>query len=115
MALYCSQSCQIHARGQHPQFNTKNDNVGFSLSSDLNNYVASVTKAIVGGVNIKQIAEHKHECGLNWPAALPADIVLAGRVIVKSIEQNRHLGGSSTIVNLVCRTQLHPLMSILFH
>ncbi|XP_022749266.1 uncharacterized protein LOC111298827 [Durio zibethinus] len=33
-------------------------------------------------------AEHKHECqGVHWPAILPSDVVLAGRVVVKSLEQ----------------------------
>ncbi|KAI3783557.1 hypothetical protein L1987_42641 [Smallanthus sonchifolius] len=118
MALYCSQLCQIHARGQDQHFDTNNHDIGFDLSSDLENYVASVTKAIVDGVNIKQNAEHKHECGVNWPSALPAEIVLAGRVIVKSIEQNRHLGESSTIVNLeLCHNylQLDPEAKLELH
>ncbi|KAI7727877.1 hypothetical protein M8C21_005862 [Ambrosia artemisiifolia] len=107
MALYCSQLCQIHARGQDQQFHTKNHDIGFDLSGDLENYVASVTEAIDDGVNIKQNAEHKHECGVNWPAALPAEIVLAGRAIVKSIEQNRHFNESSSIVNLeLCHNYL---------
>ncbi|KAI7727874.1 hypothetical protein M8C21_005859 [Ambrosia artemisiifolia] len=107
MALYCSQLCQIHARGQDQQFHTKNHDIGFDLSGDLENYVTSVTEAIDDGVNIKQNAEHKHECGVNWPAALPAEIVLAGRAIVKSIEQNRHFNESSSIVNLeLCQNYL---------
>ncbi|KAK9075393.1 hypothetical protein SSX86_003716 [Deinandra increscens subsp. villosa] len=120
IALYCSQLCQIHARGQDHQSHTKNHDTGFDLSSDLENYVASVTKAIVNGVNIKQKqnCEHKHECGVNWPAVLPAEIVLAGRIIVKSIEQNRHFGESSTIVNLeLCHRylQLDPEAKLELH
>ncbi|GJT97775.1 SET and MYND domain-containing protein 4 isoform X1 [Tanacetum coccineum] len=98
MALYCSQLCQIHARGQDLPYDTKNHEIGAELSSDLEKYVASVTKETVNDANIKQNAEHRHECGLNWPAALPAEIVLAGRVIVKSIEQHGKFGQSSTIV-----------------
>ncbi|KAJ0753092.1 putative chromatin remodeling SET family [Helianthus annuus] len=118
MALYCSQLCQIHARGQDRQFHTKKHDIGFNLSSDLENYVASVTKAIDDGVNIKHHAEHKHECGVNWPIALPAEIVLAGRVIVKSIEQNKHFGESSSIVNLeLCHNylQLDPEAKLELH
>ncbi|PPS02799.1 hypothetical protein GOBAR_AA17852 [Gossypium barbadense] len=34
------------------------------------------------------IPEHKHECqGVHWPAILPSDVVLAGRVVVKTMEQ----------------------------
>ena len=30
--------------------------------------------------------EHQHECGgSNWPAVLPSDVVLAGRLMVKNI------------------------------
>lgn len=100
MALYCSQVCQIHARGQDLQHDTKNHEIGVELSSDLEMYVASVTEATVNDANIKQNAEHRQECGVNWPAALPAEIVLAGRVIMKSIEQHGKFGQSSTIVNL---------------
>ncbi|PWA58382.1 tetratricopeptide repeat (TPR)-like superfamily protein [Artemisia annua] len=100
MALYCSQVCQIHARGQDLQHDTKNHEIGIELSSDLEKYVANVTEATVNDVNIKQNAEHRHECGVNWPAALPAEIVLAGWVIVKSIEQHGKFGQSSTIVDL---------------
>ncbi|GKG30393.1 hypothetical protein Tco_0420291, partial [Tanacetum coccineum] len=84
MALYCSQLCQIHARGQELQYDTKNHEIGLELSTDLEKYVAIVTKATVNDANIKQNAKHRHECGVNWPATLPAEIVLAGRVIVKS-------------------------------
>ncbi|XP_076953579.1 uncharacterized protein LOC143627690 [Bidens hawaiensis] len=102
MALYCSQLCQIHARGQNQQFHTKNHDIGFDLSSDLENYVSNVTKAIDDGVNINQDGEHKHECGVNWPTALPAVFVLGGRVIIKSIKQNGHF------VNLeLCNNYLH--------
>ncbi|KAD4585861.1 hypothetical protein E3N88_23462 [Mikania micrantha] len=117
MALYCSQLCQIHSGGKDQQFHTKNHGTGFDLSGDLENYVASVIKEIEG-VNIKKFAEHKHECGVNWPAALPAEIVLAGRVIVKFIEQNRHSGKTSTIVNLdLCHNylQLDPESRLELH
>lgn len=104
MALYCSQLCQVHAGGQDLQRYTENHEIGVDLSTELEKYVASVTKETVDDMFIKQNAEHKHECGVNWPVALPAEIVLGGRVIVKSIEQNRHFGESSPIVNLVCHT-----------
>ncbi|KAJ9545735.1 hypothetical protein OSB04_025442 [Centaurea solstitialis] len=99
LAMYCSQLCQIHAIGKHLQY-TKNHELGVDLSSDLEKYVESVTKASVDGGLVEQIGEHKHECGVNWPAALPTEIVLAGRVIMKSIAQHRCFDKSSPIVNL---------------
>ncbi|KAL5994430.1 hypothetical protein ACLOJK_024480 [Asimina triloba] len=37
------------------------------------------------------IPEHVHECGgVHWPAVLPPEVVLAGRVLAKSIEKQRH-------------------------
>lgn len=37
---------------------------------------------------LEGIPEHKHECqGVHWPAILPSDVVLAGRVVVKIMEQ----------------------------
>lgn len=118
MALYCSQLCQVHAGGQDLQRYTENHDIGVDLSSELEKYVANVTKETVDDMFIKQNAEHKHECGVNWPVALPAEIVLGGRVIVKSIEQNRHFGESSPIVNLeLCHNylQLDPEAKLELH
>ncbi|KAH8484633.1 hypothetical protein H0E87_026405 [Populus deltoides] len=47
---------------------------------------------------IECFPEHKHEClGVNWPAILPSDIVLAGRILVKSTSQR-----CSTESNTLC-------------
>ncbi|XP_076903718.1 uncharacterized protein LOC143558846 [Bidens hawaiensis] len=105
MALYCSQLCQIHARGQNQQFHTKNHDICFDLSSDLENHVSNVTKASDDGVNINQDGEHKHECGVNWPTALPAVFVLAGRVIIKSVKQNGRFVSLELFNNYI---HLHP-------
>uniref|UniRef100_A0A0E0H4T7 SET domain-containing protein n=1 Tax=Oryza nivara TaxID=4536 RepID=A0A0E0H4T7_ORYNI len=46
----------------------------------------------------KQIAEHRHECGgAHWAAVLPADIVLAGRIMAQYIEKQLLAGKRSTI------------------
>ncbi|XP_024971753.1 uncharacterized protein LOC112510532 isoform X2 [Cynara cardunculus var. scolymus] len=100
LGLYCSHLCQIHAIGKHLQCNVKNQEFGVDLASYLEKYVESVTNTSIAGVHVEQIGEHKHECGVNWPAALPTEIVLAGRVIAKSIAQLRCVGESSPIVNL---------------
>ena len=72
------------------------------MSTNLEKYVASVTKATINDAYIKKNTDHIHECGVNWYATLPADIILVGRVIVKSIEQKHgKFGQLSTIINLV--------------
>ncbi|KAI3751624.1 hypothetical protein L2E82_22715 [Cichorium intybus] len=58
----------------------ESDMKGYYIGIYLEKYVESVIKE---SVIIKQNGEHKHECGVNWPAALPSETVLAGRVIVK--------------------------------
>ncbi|KAI3516645.1 hypothetical protein L1887_15568 [Cichorium endivia] len=78
------------------------DMKGYNIGIDIEKYVESVIKE---SVIIKQNGEHKHECGVNWPATLPYETVLAGRVIVKYITQQEHFGNFSTIVNLdLCHT-----------
>ncbi|CAH1445465.1 unnamed protein product [Lactuca virosa] len=111
MALYCSQFCQENASWQDPQCDMKKD---YDIDFDLEKYVESVTKS---NVNINQTDEHKHECGANWSAALPSEIVLAGRVIVKYIKQQGHFG-NSRIVNLdLCHNyaRLDPETKLEFH
>ncbi|RVW81342.1 hypothetical protein CK203_038151 [Vitis vinifera] len=90
--LYCSQHCQMQAGGQELRNNSKNHGICKNLSSDLEKYVAGITLPKDSDSNIEWIAEHKHECkGVNWPAVLPPEIVLAGRVMVKSVEQKNIL------------------------
>nr|XP_043618324.1 SET and MYND domain-containing protein 4 [Erigeron canadensis] len=119
MALYCSRLCQLHARGYDSHTNMNNHGkIGVDLSRDLEKYVASVTRDTVDVMHNKQTVEHKHECGVNWSAALPAEVVLAGRVIGKFIEEHRHIGESSSIVSLeLCHNylQLDPESKLELH
>ncbi|KAI3508397.1 hypothetical protein L1887_23404 [Cichorium endivia] len=111
MALYCSKVCQANASWQDLESDMKGYNIGY----DLEKYVENVIKE---SVIIKQNGEHKHECGVNWPAALPSEIVLAGRVIVKYMTHQGHFGKSSTIVNLdLCHNyvQLDPEAKLELH
>jgi len=40
--------------------------------------------------SFEHIHEHRHECGgAHWPAVLPPDVVLAGRVMVKFKERRK--------------------------
>ncbi|MQL84189.1 hypothetical protein Taro_016678, partial [Colocasia esculenta] len=49
--------------------------------------------------NLKGIPEHRHECGgVNWPAVLPSDVVLVGRVMAKFIEKKGNSPRTNTPV-----------------
>ncbi|KHG07262.1 Tomm70a [Gossypium arboreum] len=68
LPLYCSQHCQVRAGGP---IHIPDTMVGSNFKPTL-----------------ECIPEHKHECqGVHWPAILPSDVVLAGRVVVKTMEQ----------------------------
>ncbi|MBA0782366.1 hypothetical protein Gotri_000258 [Gossypium trilobum] len=68
LPLYCSQHCQVQAGGP---IHIPDTMVGSNFKPTL-----------------ECIPEHKHECqGVHWPAILPSDVVLAGRVVVKTMEQ----------------------------
>ncbi|KAF8397071.1 hypothetical protein HHK36_018709 [Tetracentron sinense] len=97
--VYCSQHCQVQAGGQQLRNNPTSYSFNESISRDVEKYIADITLAnsghAAGDANIEHIAEHRHECGgVNWPVILPSEIVLAGRVLVKSIEQRNHSKGA---------------------
>lgn len=50
-----------------------------------------------------QFAEHSHECkGVNWPAVLPPDIVLAGRILMKLLSKGNYFASKiETLTALV--------------
>lgn len=76
-----------------------------SLSEDLKEYVAHITLSSVSSSYTEHIAEHGHECeGVNWPAVLPSEIVLAGRVLMKYFKQQRHFGAVSGLVESLVLT-----------
>ncbi|KAK8620838.1 hypothetical protein V6N13_067299 [Hibiscus sabdariffa] len=87
LPLYCSQHCQMQAGGQiHVNYSSK-----INIHKKKSN-CSEECPDINGGNNcdpkLDHIPEHKHECqGVHWPAILPSDVVLAGRVLVKSMEQ----------------------------
>lgn len=86
--LYCSLKCQIEAGGR--DFSEYKNKYGFlqDLSDDLEQYVRKVTSPGISNSNVAHAAEHRHECqGMHWPAVLSPDVVLAGRILVKHIEQ----------------------------
>lgn len=102
--LYCSLKCQLQAGGEDfPQYKTK---YGFQhgLSDDLEQHMRNVTSLDIFSSelsDVKQFAEHRHECqGMHWPVVLPSDVVLAGRIIVKHIEEPSY-GGLDIKVNRI--------------
>lgn len=103
--VYCSQHCQERAGGVRSWGNQHSDTKFENIAVDLQKYVASIN--LSGGTEVdanlgaigKEIAEHRHECGgIHWPAVLPPEIVLAGRILAKSIETRRCLGEAFTHV-----------------
>lgn len=67
--------------------------VPIKLTDDTKDYVRLVTS--LGNFSLKDdhTAEHSHECcGVHWPVVLPSDVVLAGRILVKYVKQQRRSG-----------------------
>ncbi|XP_026415750.1 SET and MYND domain-containing protein 4-like isoform X2 [Papaver somniferum] len=99
MTLYCSQYCQEQAIGQKPGIDLNVIPALGNVSTDLKRYVERISLENNSGhpvadSNPTWVAEHRHECGgVHWPAVLPAEIVLAGRVLVKKIEAKKYSKG----------------------
>ena len=103
--FYCSQTCQVRAGGKLFNY-PKSHGILENLSNALEKYVAKITLGDDSETGSEHIPEHRHECkGAHWPSVLPSEIVLAGRLFVKSITQR----GSLEIANL--REILVHLMS----
>ncbi|KAL6906538.1 hypothetical protein ACP4OV_004139 [Aristida adscensionis] len=84
--IYCSKKCQEHAVGD------------ISCNQDTGNAKLRITSTSCKSPSDKLFAEHRHECGgAHWAAVLPADVVLAGRIMARNIEK-RMLAGKSTAV-----------------
>ncbi|KAK2988946.1 hypothetical protein RJ640_026214, partial [Escallonia rubra] len=97
--LYCSQQCQVEAGGRKMGNHLDNYGLGVHVSDDLKKYSRDVIMASVSVPEIECIAAHKHECqGVHWPAVLPSEVVLAGRVLVRSMEQQRHFSSVSSLI-----------------
>ncbi|KAI3870267.1 hypothetical protein MKX03_029656, partial [Papaver bracteatum] len=100
MTLYCSQYCQEQAIGQKPGIDLNVIPASGNVSTDLKRYVERISLENNSGhpvadSNPTWVAEHRHECGgVHWPAVLPAEIVLAGRVLVKKIEAKKYSKGA---------------------
>lgn len=87
--LYCSHQCQIKAGGQMFMISTEDNYVLKNLPNNLAEYAAEVIQYNDCEQKIGNVTEHKHECqGVHWPAVLPSDIVLAGRLLAKFLSKN---------------------------
>ncbi|CAA0834501.1 Tetratricopeptide repeat (TPR)-like superfamily protein [Striga hermonthica] len=86
--LYCSLKCQVQAGDQYFS-NCKKDHGSLQdLPHDLVRYIRNVTLPDISSSNTERAPEHRHECrGMHWSAVLPSDVVLAGRILVKHMEE----------------------------
>lgn len=99
--LYCSDRCQIQAVGKKFSRSSKSFNGLEGLADDLKNYMADVL-AGASTLDTGHIAEHRHECqGFHWPLILPSEVVLAGRILVKVIEQKRRTSADSNLMEFL--------------
>ncbi|KAL2540000.1 Tetratricopeptide repeat (TPR)-like superfamily protein [Abeliophyllum distichum] len=115
--LYCSLQCQ--PGGQDFGYHLKRCGFPENLSDDLQDHVRRVTSLSFSSNN-DYIAEHRHEChGVHWPAVLPSDVVLAGRVIRKHIHQQGQCSPDSNMHGILdlCHNygQLSPERKLELH
>ncbi|KAM0864950.1 hypothetical protein ACQ4PT_043604 [Festuca glaucescens] len=93
--VYCSKKCQEQAVGG---ISLNQDTFIKSNSNGIDLGKLSLTSTKRKAPDSKQIAEHRHECGgAHWAAVLPADIVLAGRIMAQYIDRIMLAGKNSTI------------------
>lgn len=101
--IYCSKRCQEQSVGD-----TCDEDTHLGYATSVTNL--SITTTSYKSSRSRLFAEHKHECGgAHWAAVLPADVVLAGRIMAQSIEK-RMLSGNNFAMsgpNLVNTSFLH--------
>ncbi|CAN1782859.1 Mitochondrial import receptor subunit TOM70 [Linum perenne] len=98
--LYCSQHCQVQAGGKS-LVRCREEQRNNTYSDSLGKHVMEVTKCIDSDTAIECFPEHKHECGgVHWPAVLPPDVVLAGRVLTKHLCQSNFVLKPDTLISL---------------
>ncbi|KAL4012005.1 hypothetical protein IC575_029074 [Cucumis melo] len=109
--LYCSQHCQIQAGG--PMLRNVSDiqDIFKNLSDDLRTYIQEITLCSFSELRTENVHEHKHECdGVHWPAILPSEIVLAGRIVAKFIAQRGVFADASNLVDMLNLSHHFPEM-----
>lgn len=74
-----------------------------NLPSDLGEYAAKIIQYNDYEQEIEDVTEHKHECeGVNWPAVLPSEIVLAGRILARYFSKSSSEDITDFVEKLVC-------------
>ncbi|XP_009607277.1 uncharacterized protein LOC107774132 [Nicotiana tabacum] len=109
--LYCSDQCQLQAGGQKIDRSFRSFKGLEGLPNDLQNYISDV---LAGNSTLEtgHIAEHRHEClGFHWPLILPSEVVLAGRILVKVIEQKKHASVVSKLIGILDLSHNYPHLS----
>ncbi|XP_062154808.1 uncharacterized protein LOC133862909 isoform X1 [Alnus glutinosa] len=116
--LYCSQRCQIQAGGQVLRDCLVNHGIHENLSDNLKTYISEIVLCTESEPHV-DIPEHKHECqGGNWPAIFPSEIVLAGRVLIKSLTHRRLMDITKFTETLELShkyTEIHPESKLELH
>lgn len=102
--LFCSENCQVLAGSLLYQNFLKDQHNSKELPDSLQQHMSDVMLVSDSCTNVEGVSEHKHECGgVNWPAVFPSEVVLAGRVLVKSILQKKcHADISNLADVMVC-------------
>ncbi|XP_020870414.1 SET and MYND domain-containing protein 4 isoform X2 [Arabidopsis lyrata subsp. lyrata] len=124
--VYCSESCQIQSVGMLSTNEMEKHLIFQNLPDDIVEHIKGVTSADICYSETDCIQEHQHECrGANWPAVLPSDAVLAGRVIMKLINHGKadtdlsnlqeilELSHSYSKMNSESKLELHLLSIVL--
>ncbi|XP_073296910.1 uncharacterized protein [Primulina huaijiensis] len=110
--FYCSTKCQMLAGGCGSSEHKKQYEFQRNLIDDLEDYVRNVTSPSITSSELDHAAEHEHECqGVHWPAVLPSDVVLAGRVLVKHIQQQSYDGAHPNIYAIMDLCQNYAQLS----
>lgn len=118
--FYCSKKCQLLAGGQTYGKYPSNGLINGNHSNYFEKFAVDVSADDVADQEVESLPEHKHEChGVNWPAILPSEIVLAGRVVVKSMTQKGHFKEVPDLVETLgffhCYSKLPPESKLELH
>ncbi|RAL52269.1 hypothetical protein DM860_016118 [Cuscuta australis] len=111
--LYCSRRCQLVSGGKVFCKTPRKASCHEGIPDELEKYISQCISGFSAGNPDRctdHIPEHRHECqGAHWPSVLPSDVVLAGRVIVKFIEQQKHSCGVSNLIAVLdlCHNYVH--------
>ncbi|KAJ0235553.1 Uncharacterized protein HA466_0263700 [Hirschfeldia incana] len=110
--VYCSESCQIQSGGMLSTNEMDKNQIFQNLPGDIVEHVKGVTSAVRYYSQAECVQEHQHECrGANWPAVLPSDAVLAGRVIMKLINQGETAMDLSNLQEILDLSHSYSKMS----